>query len=62
MREVVREFRSDRGTNFVGTLDHINVDAIYVESGPVNTFLSTKEPNGPLILTMRRTWPVHGKK
>ncbi|XP_065941356.1 uncharacterized protein [Magallana gigas] len=41
IRGAVKDFRSDRGTNFAGALDHINVDAIYVESGPVKKFLST---------------------
>lgn len=41
IRGAVKEFRSDRGTNFVGVLNHINVDVIYVESGPVKKFLST---------------------
>lgn len=40
IRGSVREFRSDRGTNFIGALDSINVDAVFVESGPVKKFLS----------------------
>lgn len=40
IRGPVREFRSDRGTNFIGALDSINVDAVFVESGPVKKFLS----------------------
>lgn len=57
IRGAVKKFRSNRGTNSIGALDHINVDAIYVESGPVKKFLST---NGRLILPMRRIWPDHG--
>lgn len=40
IRGSVREFWSDRGTNFIGALDSINVDAVFVESGPVKKFLS----------------------
>nr|XP_034330589.1 uncharacterized protein LOC117680486 [Crassostrea gigas] len=60
IRGAVKEFRSDRGTNFVGALDHINVDVIYVESGPVKKFLSTNGAkwtfNPPQTSHMAGSW------
>ena len=40
IRGNVKVFRSDRGTNFVGTTEHIGVDAINVEDCQVNGFLN----------------------
>lgn len=35
IRGMVSEFRSDRGTNFVGATDLMKIDAVYVEDGPM---------------------------
>jgi hypothetical protein len=34
VRGKVKLFRSDRGTNFVGAVDDLKIDAINVEDGP----------------------------
>ncbi|XP_065944078.1 uncharacterized protein [Magallana gigas] len=39
IRGSVKEFRSDRGTNFVGSTESLGIDAINVEDRPVNKFL-----------------------
>ncbi|XP_061191732.1 uncharacterized protein LOC133199968 [Saccostrea echinata] len=39
IRGSVKEFCSDRGTNFVGALDALRVDGVFVEQGPVQDFL-----------------------
>lgn len=39
IRESVKEFRSDRGINFVGSTESLGIDAINVEDGPVNKFI-----------------------
>ena len=39
IRGYVKEFRSDRGTNFIGSTDHLGVDVINVENGPIKRFL-----------------------
>ena len=39
IRGQVKHFRSDRGTNFVGATDHINVDVINVEDETTKSFL-----------------------
>lgn len=56
----MREFRSDRGTNFIGALDSINVDAVFVESGPVKKFLSANRAkwtfNPPQASHMAGSW------
>ena len=39
IRGAVKEFRSDRGTNFVGALDALGVDGMFVERGPVQDYL-----------------------
>jgi hypothetical protein len=42
IRGKVTEFRSDRGTNFVGATDALKIDAINVEDGPLKEFLYDK--------------------
>ncbi|XP_062594609.1 uncharacterized protein LOC134256031 [Saccostrea cucullata] len=39
LRGPVVEFRSDRGTNFVGATDDLKIDVINVEDGPAHSFL-----------------------
>lgn len=39
VRGSVKEFCSDRGTNFVGALDALRIDSVCVEQGPVQDFL-----------------------
>ena len=39
IRGKVQEFRSDRGTNFVGATDDLRIDSISVEDGPVKQLL-----------------------
>ena len=39
IRGPVRIFRSDRGTNFVGTVNEMNINVIEVENGPIKNFL-----------------------
>ncbi|XP_070206448.1 uncharacterized protein [Littorina saxatilis] len=39
LRGPVTELRSDRGTNFVGAAAHLQVDALFVEDGPVHKHL-----------------------
>ncbi|KAL4224489.1 hypothetical protein ACF0H5_015190 [Mactra antiquata] len=39
IRGPVKEFRSDQGTNFVGAIDSIGAQSIFVEHGPVNNYL-----------------------
>lgn len=40
IRGKVAEFRSDRGTNFVGSTDALGIDAVNVEDQPLRKFLS----------------------
>ncbi|XP_062579354.1 uncharacterized protein LOC134241304 [Saccostrea cucullata] len=40
IRGKVREFRSDRGTNFVGSTDALRITAVNIESSPVKKFLT----------------------
>ena len=40
IRGPVTQFRSDRGTNFVGATDDLSIDAYFVENGPVADFLN----------------------
>ncbi|MES9882784.1 MAG: hypothetical protein ABW185_18100 [Sedimenticola sp.] len=39
IRGNVKEFRSDRGTNFIGAIDKLNITAINVEDGPMEDYL-----------------------
>lgn len=39
IRGPVMEFRSDRGTNFIGATDDLRIDTINIEDGPTNRFL-----------------------
>ena len=39
LRGNVKQFRSDRGTNFVGATDSLQIDAVNVEDGPIEGFL-----------------------
>ena len=43
LRGYVKEIRSDRGSNFVDATDHLGVNVINVEDGPVQKFLSGKK-------------------
>lgn len=40
IRGKVKIFRSDRGTNFVGSTDHLKIDTVNVENGPLRDFLN----------------------
>lgn len=40
IRGPVVQFRSDRGTNFIGATQDLSINAEFVEKGPVGTFLS----------------------
>ncbi|KAK3107563.1 hypothetical protein FSP39_017358 [Pinctada imbricata] len=40
LRGPVQHFRSDRGTNFIGAVRELEIDATFIESGPVSNFLS----------------------
>lgn len=62
IRGSVREFRSDRGTNFIGATDNLRIDAINVEDGPVINVFMLKVRFGNLILLIRSIWEVHGKE
>jgi len=42
IRGNVKEFRSDCGTNFVGAIQDLGINAIRVEDGPVNNWLTEK--------------------
>ena len=39
IRGHVKECRSERGTNFIGSTDHLGVDVINIENGPIKRFL-----------------------
>lgn len=39
IRGPVKTFRSDQGTNFVGAVDHLRIDAIYVDDEPLKKYL-----------------------
>ncbi|XP_065939434.1 uncharacterized protein [Magallana gigas] len=39
IRGPVMEFRSDRGTNFIGATEDLRIDTINIEDGPTNRFL-----------------------
>ena len=60
IRGAVSEFRSDRGTNFVGATDCMNIDAINVEDGPVKTFMDNERVtwkfNSPQSSHMGGVW------
>lgn len=60
LRGSVKEIRSDRGTNFVGTVDHLDMNSINVEEGPVHNFLEEKQTvwifNPPHSLHMGGIW------
>lgn len=40
LRGPVQQIRSDRGTNFVGAVKELNINAQFVENGPVKTYLT----------------------
>jgi hypothetical protein len=40
LRGPVQQIRSDRGTNFIGATKELNIDAEFVESGPVKNYLT----------------------
>lgn len=40
IRGQVTQFRSDRGTNFVGAVSDLSINAEFIENGPVSKFLS----------------------
>ena len=40
IRGPVQQFRSDRGTNFVGATEDLSINALFVEDGPVRKFLN----------------------
>ncbi|XP_050419153.2 uncharacterized protein LOC126832434 [Patella vulgata] len=43
IRGNVSEFRSDRGTNFIGTTNELNMEVIMDENGPVINFLNNRK-------------------
>lgn len=40
LRGPVQQIRSDRGTNFIGAVKELNIDAEFVETGPVKEYLT----------------------
>lgn len=60
LRGPVQEFRSDRGTNFVGATDNLNITAINVEDESVNKFLLQNQTvwkfNPPHASNMSGSW------
>ena len=54
------EFRSDRGTNFIGCTDHLGEDVINVENGTIKRFLLDQKSvwifNPPYASHMRGSW------
>ena len=42
IRGQAKEYRSDRGTNFIGAVDPLQIDAINVEDSPVRDFLYSR--------------------
>lgn len=60
IRGKVKVFRSDRGSNFVGAMDHIGVDAVNVEDGRVGGFLESQSStwifNAPHSSHMGGVW------
>lgn len=42
IRGKVQEFRSDQGTNFVGSIDDLKIDTVNVEDGQIKDFLYNK--------------------
>ena len=60
IRGHVKEFRSDRGRNFIGSTDHLGVDVINVENGPIKRFLLDQRSvwisNPPYASHMGGTW------
>ena len=43
IRGPVKLIRSDRGTNFIGAIDDLDIQAIKVEDGPLNHFLNSNK-------------------
>ncbi|CAM1323262.1 Uncharacterised protein r2_g3176 [Pycnogonum litorale] len=43
LRGPVKEFRSDRGTNFMGSTDDLGIRAVHVEDGEITNFLNKHE-------------------
>jgi hypothetical protein len=43
VRGKVKIFRSDRGTNFVGAVDDLKIDAINVEGGPLSELMEIQD-------------------
>ena len=43
LRGPVTQFRSDRGTNFLGATEDLSIDSDFVEKGPVADFLSNSK-------------------
>jgi hypothetical protein len=61
VRGHVKEFRSGRGINFIGSTENLGVDVINVEDRPIKEFLlNQKDQHESLILPMLRTWAVRG--
>jgi hypothetical protein len=60
LRGSVKEIRSDRGTNVVGSVDHLDINCINVEDGPVHNFLEGKQTvwifNSPHSSHMGGVW------
>lgn len=60
LRGEVKEFRSDRGTNFVGAADEMRIDVVNVEDGPFKHQLDTSHTrwifNAPHFSHMGRVW------
>ena len=61
IRGKVKQFRSDRGTNFVGAVDILlSIHAINVEDEKLTPFLRIKMQFGFLILHTAHIWEGHG--
>ncbi|XP_062584179.1 uncharacterized protein LOC134245966 [Saccostrea cucullata] len=55
LRGPVTQFRSDRGTNFVGASEDLSINVEFIEKGPVQDFLSNCRTTWKILL-MPHTW------
>ncbi|XP_062620904.1 uncharacterized protein LOC134282517 [Saccostrea cucullata] len=62
IRGYVREYRSDRGTNFIGAVDPLHINAINIEDPPIKDLLYSGGSVWIFNPPMRHTWVAYGSE